>query len=435
MAEVRPLRGIRYVSEKVGDIAQVVTPPYDVITKEAQASYYARNPYNVIRLELGQATAEDSVLNNVYSRAAATLSEWRVQHMLQEEATPCYYVYQQTFTYESQQYTRTSLIARVRLEPWEANVVLPHEHTLAKAKDDRLKLLRACAANFSPIMSLYDDPQGRIRRLLASYAEHAAVQFTDEAGEEHRLHALRDEQQIASIQDFFTERQLYIADGHHRYETALAYRQEILEQRKELHAEDAANFVLMALIDVDDPGMLVLPTHRILFALDSGTLDTLTEASFARYFTLQSLSSLAGDTLVQRMTEAGLEQPALVFATGKQTLLLVLNEQGKQRMQESRHSEAWNSLDVAVAQQLVMEDILGLSAEDMTAGTHVHYTRDPQQALQAISSGEAQAAVLLNATRVRQIRDVAQADDHRMPQKSTYFYPKLITGLVINPLW
>jgi len=134
------------------------------------------------------------------------------------------------------------------------------------------------------------------------------------------------------------------------------------------------------------------------------------------------------------MTEAGLEQPALVFATGKQTLLLVLNEQGKQRMQESRHSEAWNSLDVAVAQQLVMEDILGLSAEDMTAGTHVHYTRDPQQALQAISSGEAQAAVLLNATRVRQIRDVAQADD-RMPQKSTYFYPKLITGLVINPLW
>ena len=435
MAEVRPLRGIRYVKEKVGDIAQVVTPPYDVITKEAQAAYYARSPYNVIRLELGQTMVEDSTLNTVYTRAAATLAEWRLQQVLQEETAPCYYLYQQTFTHDEQQYTRTSLIARVRLEQWDAKVVLPHEHTLAKAKDDRLKLLRACAANLSPVMSLYDDPQGRIRRLLAAYAEQAEVHITDEAGEEHRLHPIRDEQQIASIQDFFTERQLYIADGHHRYETALAYRQEILEQRKELHPEDAANFVLMALIDVDDPGMLVLPTHRMLFGLEQPMLDTLTVAQLARYFTVQSLpATFTSEAIVQYMTRAGQEQPTLVFATGKQTLLLTLNESGKQKMQESGHSAAWNGLDVAVAQHLVMEDILGLSAEDMTAGTHVRYTRDPQQALQAIESGETQAAVLLNATRVRQIRDVAQADD-RMPQKSTYFYPKLITGLVINPLW
>ncbi len=435
MAEVRPLRGIRYEPEKVGDIAQVVTPPYDVISKEAQASYYARSPYNVIRLELGQTTPDDGPLNNVYTRAAATLSEWRLQHVLQEEATACYYAYQQTFTYDGQQYTRTSLIARVRLEPWSAKVVLPHEHTLAKAKDDRLKLLRACSANLSPVMSLYDDPQGRIRRLLASHAEQAEVHFIDEAGEEHRLQPIRDTQQIANIQDFFSERQLYIADGHHRYETALAYRQEMLEQRKELHTEDAANFVLMALIDVDDPGMLVLPTHRMLFGLGQDVLATLTESRFAQYFTVQALATeLASDAIMQRLTEAGQEQPALVIATANQALLLVLNEQGKQHMQESEHSEAWNSLDVAVTQRLVMEQIMGLNAEDMTAGTHVRYVRDPQQALQAVQSGETQAAVLLNATRVRQIRDVAQADD-RMPQKSTYFYPKLITGLVINPLW
>ncbi len=435
MAEVRPLRGIRYVKEKVGDIAQVVTPPYDVISKEAQAAYYARSPYNVIRLELGQTMEEDSALNTVYTRAAATLAEWRLQQVLREEESPCYYVYQQIFTHDGQQYTRTSLMARVRLESWDAKVVLPHEHTLAKAKDDRLKLLRACAANLSPVMSLYDDPQGRIRRLLATYAEHAEVQITDEAGEEHRLHPIRDEQQIASIQDFFAQRQLYIADGHHRYETALAYQQEILEQRKELYSEDAANFVLMALIDVDDPGMLVLPTHRMLFSLEQNKLDALTEAQFAHYFTVQALpAAMSGEGIVQRMTEVGQEQPALVFATNKQILLLTLNEQGKQKMQESGHSEAWNSLDVAVAQHLVMEDILGLSAENMTAGTHVRYVRDPQQALHAVESGETQAAVLLNATRVRQIRDVAQADD-RMPQKSTYFYPKLITGLVINPLW
>ncbi len=420
MAEVRPLRGIRYDKEKVGDIAQVVTPPYDVITKEAQAAYYARSPYNVIRLELGQTTAEDSTLNNVYTRAAATLAEWRLQQVLQEETAPCYYLYQQTFTHDGQQYTRTSLITRVRLEQWDAKVVLPHEHTLAKAKDDRLKLVRACAANLSPVMSLYDDPQGRIRRLLATYAEQAEIYITDEAGEEHRLHPIRDEQQIASIQDFFTERQLYIADGHHRYETALAYRQEILEQRKELYPEDAANFVLMALIDVDDPGMLVLPTHRMLFGLEQNMLDTLTVAQLARYFTVQSLpTTLTREDIVQYMTRAGQEQTTLVFATGKQTLLLTLNEAGKQKMQESGHSEAWNGLDVAVAQHLVM-DILGLSAENMTAGTHVRYTRDPQQALQAIENGETQAAVLLNATRVRQIRDVAQADDRMHKNLPTF---------------
>ncbi len=435
MAEVRPLRGIRYNIDKVGNIADVVTPPYDVISKEAQASYYARSPYNIIRLELGQTTPEDGPLNTVYTRAASTLAEWRLQQVLQEETAPCYYVYAQTFTHEGQQYTRTSLIARVRLEQWDAKVILPHEHTLAKAKNDRLQLLRACAANLSPIMSLYDDPQGRIRRLLLSYAEHAEIQFADEAGEQHRLHPIRDVDQIASIQDFFIQRQLYIADGHHRYETALAYQQEIREQRKELYPEDAANFVLMALIDVDDPGMLVLPTHRMLFGLDQQKLDSLTEANFAHYFNVQKVpATFESESLVQQMIAAGENQPALVFSTGRQTLLLTLNEQGKQQMQESGHSAAWNSLDVAVAQQLILERILGLNAENMTAGTHVSYTRNPQDALQAVRTGEAQAALLLNATRVRQIRDVAQADD-RMPQKSTYFYPKLITGLVINPLW
>ncbi len=435
MAEVQPLRGIRYVAEKVGGIAAVVTPPYDVISKEAQAAYYARSPYNIIRLELGQTTPEDSTLNNVYTRAAATLSDWRLHGVLREEDVPCYYVYQQTFTHEGQQYIRTSLLARVRLEAWDTKVILPHEYTLAKAKDDRLKLLRACAANLSPTMSLYDDPQGRIRRLLTSYTEHAEVAITDEAGEGHTLHSIRDVEQIALIQDFFAERQLYIADGHHRYETALAYRQEILEQRKELYPQDAANFVLMALIDVDDPGMLVLPTHRVLSGLSEEVLATLTEPRLAQYFTIQTVpTTCTGDELVQRLREAGAQHMTLVVATKEHNFLLTLNQQGQQHMTQSGHAEAWNELDVAVSQQLVLENILGLHAEDMSAGTYVSYVRDPQQALQAVQSGEAQAALLLNATRVRQIRDVAQADE-RMPQKSTYFYPKLITGLVINPLW
>ncbi|MGI9061322.1 MAG: DUF1015 domain-containing protein [Ktedonobacteraceae bacterium] len=435
MADVRPLRGIRYNDEVVGDLAQVVTPPYDVISKEAQAKYYARNPYNVIRLEFGAEQVGDNTLNNRYTRAAAALAEWRLQAVLRQDALPGYYLYQQLFSQNGQQYTRTSLLARVRLEPWSSKVVLPHEHTMSKPKDDRLKLLRACATNLSPIMSLYNDPQGRIRRLLGAYADNAEVQMTDEVGEGHRLQHITDPAQIDLIQNFFAERQLYIADGHHRYETALNYREEIREQRRQLHVDDAVQFVLMALVDVDDPGLLVLPTHRLLSGLSTTTLSQLSTEQLVRYFTVSELGNRAtGEALLAQLAQAGTTEPALVLSTGEQNWLLRLNEQGKRRMAESGHSTAWNDLDVAVAHTLILEALLGIQTEDVTAGTYLRYTRDAQQAVQAIHTGEAQAAVLLNATRVRQIRDVSQADD-RMPQKSTYFYPKLITGLVMNPLW
>ncbi|MBV9690267.1 MAG: DUF1015 domain-containing protein [Ktedonobacteraceae bacterium] len=435
MAEVRPLRGIRYVQDTVGDLAQVLTPPYDVIDKEAQERYYARSPYNSIRLELGKEQATDNVLNNVYTRAAATFSEWRMQNVLRQESAPCYYLYQQVFTHGDQTYTRTSLLARVRLEPWSTRVVLPHEHTLAKAKNDRLHLLQACAANFSPIMSLYDDPQGRMRRLLNQYSTQAEVCVVDEVGEQHLLHPVTDAQQIALIEDFFAQRQLYIADGHHRYETALAYRDSVHEQRHELSPADAVNFVLMALTDVDDPGLLVLPTHRMLFGLSEQALSELSEQRLGQYFTLKLLDSEATDEQVlAQLAQAGREQLTLLLATNEHRWLLLLNEQGRRRMELSEHSAAWNRLDVAVAHTLVLEELLGLQKQDLTAGTHVYYTRDAREALQGVQAGTVQLALLLNATRVQQICDVARADD-RMPQKSTYFYPKLITGLVINPLW
>ncbi len=436
MADVRPLRGIRYNSEAVGNLAQVVTPPYDVISEEAQARYYARSPYNIIRLELGLDEPGDTTLNNRYTRAAATYAEWRASSILLQDPTPCYYLYQQIFTYNGQAYTRTSLLARVCLEPWDARIVLPHEHTMAKPKDDRLKLLRACVTNLSPIMSLYDDPQGRIRRLLSPYTATPEVQITDEMNEEHRLHPITDERQIELIQNFFAERQLYIADGHHRYETALNYREEVRAMHRKLDPDDAANFVLMALIDVDDPGLLVLPTHRLLFGLSQDALNALTSRQLAQYFTIHE-SEIAGDSqgvLLERLAQVGESAPSLIIGTAQQTWLLSLNDAGRAHMEESGHSGAWNELDVAVAQTLLLEALLGLKAEDMTAGTHIRYTRDAQQALEAVRKGEAQAAVLLNATRVRQICDVARADD-RMPQKSTYFYPKLITGLAMNPVW
>jgi uncharacterized protein (DUF1015 family) len=436
MADVQPLQGIRYNDDVIGNLAQIITPPYDVISEEAQAKYYARNEYNIIRLELGMDESGDTPLNNRYTRAAATYAEWRLNSILRQENTPSYYLYQQIFTYNAQIYTRTSLLARVHLEPWSTRIVLPHEHTLAKPKDDRLKLLRACVTNFSPIMSLYNDPQGRMRKLLSSYTETTEIQITDEVNEVHRLQPITNENHTTLIQNFFAERQLYIADGHHRYETALNYREETRALHRKLDPKDAVNFVLMALVDFDDPGLLILPTHRLLFGLNQDTLDKLTRQQLARYFTVSELegAEASHDVLLVRLAQMETSQPSLVLSTAQKTWLLTLNGAGKTRMEESGHTSAWNELDVAIAHTLILEDTLGLKAEDMAVGTHIQYTRDAQKALDAVQTGEAQAALILNATRVRQIRDVAIADD-RMPQKSTYFYPKLVTGLVMNPLW
>jgi uncharacterized protein (DUF1015 family) len=435
MADVQPFRGLRYTREKVGDLAQIITPPFDVISKEAQARYYERHPYNVIRLELGRQEPTDNTLNNVYTRATVALSEWRLQDILYQEAIPGYYLYQQRFTYAGQTFTRTSLLARVRLEPWSARVVLPHEHIRTKDKEDRLNLLRACSTNLSPIMCMYEDPQRQIRHLLSNYADKPEIQIIDEVGEEHRLHPITDPELMILIHNFFAPRQLYIADGHHRYTTALQYRDEVHQQRKELHSMDGVNFVLMALIDIEDPGWLVLPTHRILFDLSQDKLDTLSPQQLAQCFTVEVLNPQeSSEKVLANLAQAGQQRTSLVLKTQEQTLLLSINEQGKERMAQSGHSAAWNELDVAIVQTLILEEQLGLSLEDIAAGRSIRYSHDTRETWQALQSKEAQSIILLNSIPLRQVCDVAQADD-RMPQKSTYLYPKLVTGLVMNPLW
>jgi uncharacterized protein (DUF1015 family) len=363
------------------------------------------------------------------------LSEWRQERVLLRDTDPAYYAYQQKFAHDGQIYTRTSLFARVRLEPWEKQVVLRHEFTRKKDKDDRLQLLRACAVNLSPIMSMYSDPQGRIRRLLTEALQTPEVQFTDEVNEEHLLQPVTDPEILARLQDFFTERPLYIADGHHRYETALNYRNEILAMRHELAEDDPTNFVMMALIDFDDPGMLVLPTHRLFHDLDPQILTSLSSETLARSFHVTELPQ--GDaTYVRQLEQAGSEGPAFVLTTTRKSWLLKPNERGLARMTEAvaSHSSAWRDLDVSIAQVLILEDLLHIQPEDLTAGKFVRYTHESSEVSQAIANGQAQAALLLNGTKVRQITAIADADD-QMPQKSTYFYPKLITGLVFNPLW
>jgi uncharacterized protein (DUF1015 family) len=461
MADVRPLPGIRYAPER--DLAAVVTPPYDVISPEAQARYYERDPQNIIRLELGREERGDDELDNRYTRAALTFAEWRLAGALRQDA-PALYLYEQRFSAPGAsgatgsngaggERVRRGLFARVRIEPWEAGVVLPHERTLSKPKDDRLKLTRATAATLSPIMALYDDPKGELAAPLTKAARRKPeIAFVDEAGEGHRLWPLRDPVLVASVADFFRDRQLYIADGHHRYETALAYREELRETRRTLHPDDPANFTLMALSALEDPGLVVLPTHRIVRGVAPERL-ALLPGELAGYFEmtplgdpggLATLDPAAALAALERAGEGG-QRVAFVLLTPDGAYLLSQTAGGVAAMDgldlaragdSAGQSAAWRRLDVAALHELALARGLGVNEEAVRVGDQVTYTRDAWAVIEAVRSGEngAQLAFLLNPTPPAAIRDVARAGD-RMPQKSTYFYPKLITGLLINPIW
>ncbi len=433
MADVRPFSAIRYAPDLHSELASLVTPPYDVISPEAQASYYTRHPQNIIRLELGLDEAGDDTLNNRYTRAAATLADWRRQGVMSQEARPLFYLYRQRFQVGGQSYWRTSLLGRVRLEAWDAGVVLPHEHTLAKPKSDRMQLLRACAANLSPIMSLYEDADGSMQRLLEPLTQQTPeIAFTDDAGEEHTLLPIIDSDLAAQAQRFFADKRLFIADGHHRYETALAYREEMREIRKELHPEDAANFVLMALTAFEDPGLVILPTHRLVQAVPAAQLAGLAER-LSHSFSVERVDASATPEAALAALPTD-EAGAFVLITSDEIWQVRALPEGLRRMAETGHSAAWQQIDAAILQVLVLDEALGLDDAAITGGNFVSYTRDAQAAAQAVRAGTAQVAALMRPTRVEQLRDVALAGE-RMPQKSTYFYPKLITGLTINPLW
>lgn len=438
MADVRPVPGIRYAATE--NLAALVTPPYDVISPEAQERYYARDPHNIIQLELGRDELGDDSLNNKYTRAATFFAEWRLEGVMRQDA-PSLYVYEQTFSVADAERRRMGLLARVRLEPWDARVILPHERTMSKPKDDRLKLFHACAANLSPLMSLYDDPDQELSAILNEATTGAPdADFADDAGERHRLWRLDDPALAATVAAFFAPRQLYIADGHHRYETSLTYRDEVRAERKETFADDATDFVLMSLTAIEDPGLVVLPTHRILKNVSSDDLAALPER-LERHFTLTPLEGDSTEEWRAALVEARANAPSIALVTSDHVWLATLNEAGRAAMAKvtvegETPGTAWQGLDVAVLQALVFGEALGVTPEDVRAGDRVTYTRDAEAAVNAVRAGSdgASLAALLNPTPPGAMRDVAQAGD-RMPQKSTYFYPKLITGLVINPLW
>ena len=422
MAQVVPYQALRF-TERAGDIAQLACPPYDIISETERQNFLRQNPYNIIRLELPRDGADP------YAVAGDTLHTWLQDGILAQDQVPAFYIYDITFDVGGEKHI-TGLIGRVHLEEFEKGVVLPHEFTLSKAKTDRLNLMHTTGCNFSNIYSLYreDDPASPIHNVSALIDQASLLsEMTDAAGLTHRLWALTDQTITAAIVAAFADHKLYIADGHHRYETALNYRKELLANGT--HTEDA-DYCMMMLVEMSHPGLVVFPTHRIVRDLPQFSANTLL-AACEEYFDVKTSSA---DSLQSELDAAyAAEKKAFGFYDGAQCAVLTLKDTAVMDALLPDLSAVSRQLDVSILHTLVLERLLHIDKENMANQINLTYTRDSQEALHAVENGTANCCFLLNPTRVSEIRDVAAAGE-KMPQKSTYFYPKLITGLTMNKI-
>ncbi len=421
MAEIRPFRALRFNTQKAGEISDLVCPPYDIISDEQRLEYLKKNPNNIIRLELPK--GEDP-----YAEAGATLDRWLSEGILQQDEKEGVYIYEEEFTVNGLHTSFKGCIVRVRLEEFSKGVVLPHEETLSKAKEDRFNLMKATDCNFSQIYSLYMDPEHEITSRLDELSKgEPANELTDRDGVTHRLWIVTDPEQIGFICQAFADKKLYIADGHHRYETALNYRNYCRETGHNPGGEDC---VMMMLVDMEHPGLVVLPTHRLVRDLEGFDSNAVLEGC-KKYFDVESADDVAtAEARLRELYDNG--KKAFAFYTGGSGYsLLVLNDEGILKELLPGKSAASQGLDVTVLHTLVLERILGIDAENMAKQINLTYVKQFEDAIDSVRQGKAQCAFILNPTKVTEIRDVAAAGE-KMPQKSTYFYPKLITGLVMN---
>jgi uncharacterized protein (DUF1015 family) len=434
MAEIRPLRAFRYDPRRVS-LEQVVTQPYDKITPEMQDRYYRASPYNLTRIILGRKEENDNPANNVYSRAANYFRKWREQEILREDKEPSIYLYSQRFcapgtTASAARLERRGFVALGRIEDYSAGVVFRHEQTLAKPKADRLELLRATRAHFGQIFMLYED-DGKVEGLLHSEVQPDAI-ASDEYGVEHRLWAISDPNKIACIQRGLKDKRLIIADGHHRYETALNYRNE--RRAAESAGQNSAGgapyeFVMMTFINMNSPGLLILPTHRVVHSLSSFSEETFRQAARS-YFDVDEIDlPINGAHVTGILRECGRSGTVLLAVTARRSFLLHHPNPNAERVFDGL-SLRQQDLDVVQLHKCLLENVLGLSEESIRNQQNLSYLRDPDEALAQVHNGKANIAFLMNPCRISQVRDIAFAGEV-MPQKSTDFYPKLLSGLTI----
>lgn len=410
---VIPFRGLRYNTTKVEGIANVIAPPYDVIKPEERVALEAHHPANIIRLILSQPFDDDTDDANQYTRAARLMNQWITEGTLVRDATPRYYIYDQSFSApDGKNYTRRALIGLVKLEPFENRVVLPHEKTHAGPKADRLNLMRQCHANLSPIFLLYADTDGDIERIMESFTdEHPPeVDCEERFGSTHRLWSLNDAERNTEIQTLFSERPLLIADGHHRYETALAFRDEMAHT-----GLPGYGYMMVNLVRMESPGLAVLAIHRLLDKLSSESINAAI-AKLPEVFEVHEVDTQAN--LMAQLEALKGKSPAVGMYTADNNYRLLIP-----------HSTIPDQLDVTLVQETLIKEIFQVE----TLADHISYTAYADDAVAHVRGSADRVAFLMNPTPVEQVLEVAMAG-LTMPQKSTYFYPKMATGFVLNLL-
>lgn len=429
MVDVRPFRGWRYDPEVVGDLSSVLCPPYDLITPQLQSSLLRLSPYNVVHLEAGEGLDWDAPAQGQYSRTAALFGEWTERGILRRDSETCFYLLRHRFVYRDRTLVRLVLIAGAGLEEYNTGRVLPHEYTEEPAIRDRVSLMEACNANFSPIMGLYRDRQMELTAVFGEVmGRPATVDVRDDMGQEYALWRITDPEVQESIGRFFSDRPIFLADGHHRYEAARRLRQKrSLGEPRASGVNPACNFVLMGLIAFEDPGLVVLPYHRVLSRLPSNQYaqvqDRLHQLFEAR--PMDWPPEGGADAIVEQVAQQGRDRHALAMVgPDRHTSLLLTLRQGIDWRQWGplAVSEAW------ILEEKVLKPVLG----DATL-SHLGYIHDHQEAVDQVHSGAQHLAFLVKPFPMAQFETIV-GQGHRLPRKSTFFYPKLPTGLVINQL-
>lgn len=427
MAEIRAFRALRYNPE-LAPPQDAVSQPYDKITAAMQAAYYQRSPYNLVRVILGKAEAEDDETSNVYTRAAEYVKDWRARGVLQQDAAPAIYAYNQEFKVaasyggDGKKHTRNGFIALGKLHDYSEGVVYRHEQTLAKPKSDRLNLLRATRTHFGQIFMLYNDPDEEVAEALKTEGE-PAIEVRDEYEVEHRAWKVADPKVIAAVAAAMADKKLVIADGHHRYETALNFRN---EERAAKKAEGGpAEFVMMTFVNMVDPGLVILPTHRVVHGTKVLADTMLTGAS--RFFTVEHVNPGALDNGMKLLRAGGMTLPTFLLVL-RESLYLLREEPHNVGPALTMLSPRQRQMDVTILHKVLLEGVMGMSEESIRNQEHISYFRDAHEAFEKVRKGEAQYAFLMNPVRIEQVREVAFAGEV-MPQKSTDFFPKLLSGL------
>jgi len=442
MAIISPFFGYLYNKEKIANLELVLAPPYDVINAEQQAHYYQKHPLNIIRLILGKQEPEDNETINKYTRAAHFLATWQKDTTLVRVPKPAIFFYVQDFKLPSgESRRRKGFICLFKLEEFSSGVILPHERTLSKPKVDRLNLTMACRANFNPIFSLYSDPAFTIERHNDAAGERPPyLDVTDENGVRHKLWVVDDLEVIKEIKQVLHDKKVLIADGHHRYETALNYQKIMREQFPGATGAESFNYTLMYFTNMDDAGLVILPTHRLLKNINFSATEFLDKAQ--KYFDIEALpftreteEQVRGKVLASMKKEAK-ERYMVGIVTYKQDSYLLLRFKDFALLDKVIGRElptALRHLDANILEFLVFNDLLGISCSDPRWEEHLTFVHTEREAIELIKSGACEVAFLVNPTRIEQISDVV-AQGEVMPQKSTYFFPKLLSGLVVNPI-